>query len=71
MKKLISPSPLRAFYLFASSIIWLGIYLTGFEQASWVLYVPATTFMFAAITGICPSYILFGYFMSSGQEQTS
>jgi hypothetical protein len=54
-----SNMPLRAFYLFAASAIWLGIWLTGFAQASWVLYVPATTFIFGAVTGYCPSLITF------------
>ncbi len=32
--------------------------LTGFRVVSWVLYVPAVFFSFAAITGICPGLIL-------------
>lgn len=59
MNKFKSNAPLRVFYLFAASAIWLGIWLTGFTQASWVLYVPATTFVFAAATGFCPSLITF------------
>jgi hypothetical protein len=54
-----SNAPLRVFYLFGASVIWLGIWLTGFSEASWVLYVPAVTFVFAAITGFCPSLITF------------
>lgn len=54
-----SNASLRAFYLFAASAIWLGIWLTGFSQSSWVLYVPGVTFVFAAITGFCPSLIFF------------
>ena len=59
MKIYKSNTPLRAFYLFAASAIWLGIWLTGFSEASWILYVPATTFVFGAITGYCPSLITF------------
>ena len=59
MKEYKSNAALRAFYLFAASTIWLGIWLTGFSESSWVFYVPATTFMFAAITGFCPSLIAF------------
>lgn len=54
-----SNAPLRAVYLFSASVIWLGIWLTGFAESSWVLYVPATTMMFAAVTGFCPSLITF------------
>ena len=53
-----SDTPLRMFYLFAASMIWLGIMLTGFSEASWVFYVPGITFTIAAITGFCPSLIV-------------
>lgn len=52
-----SSAPLRAFYLFAATTIWLGIWLTGFSESSWVFYVPGVTFAIAAITGFCPSLI--------------
>ena len=46
-------APIRFFLLFLSSVIWLGIWHTGFEVVSWVLYIPAVFLLFAAITGIC------------------
>ena len=51
-------SALRALFLFAACVLWTGIALTGFRVVSWVLYVPAAFFSFAAITGICPGLIL-------------
>ena len=39
-------------------IIWLGIFLTGFSNVHWLLYVPAVALIFAAVTGICPSQLL-------------
>lgn len=50
---------LRAFYLFAAGVIWLGIWQTGFSQSSWILYVPALTFIFGGVVGYCPSLIAF------------
>lgn len=47
-------SPMRFFLLFAGIIIWVGIYLTGFEVVHWFLYLPAAFFVIAAITGFCP-----------------
>ena len=47
-------SPIRMFLLFAGAMLWLGIWLTGFDTVHWFLYVPAIFFIFAAITGICP-----------------
>jgi len=58
MKFFIAPPWMRLFLLFGGALIWLGIWLTGFAVASWVLYVPAVTFVFAAITGICPGAIV-------------
>ena len=40
-----------------SAMISLGIWLTGFDKASWVLYVPAVSALFAGVTGICPGMI--------------
>lgn len=45
-------------FFVAGSVIWLGIGLTGFNTAHWVLYIPSVFFHFAAITGICPDLIL-------------
>ncbi len=47
-------SPMRMFLLMAGSMVWLGIWLTGFDTVHWFLYLPATFFIFAAITGFCP-----------------
>ncbi len=40
------------------TVISIGIWHTGFDKASWVLYVPAGLTLFAGITGICPGLIL-------------
>jgi hypothetical protein len=57
-------SPLRFFLLTVAAVILLGIWLTGFSVAHWVLYLPVIFFVFAASTGICPgmhvSKMLFG-----------
>ncbi len=45
---------MRIFVLVVGVLIWLGIWHTGFATASWILYLPAVFFLFAAITGICP-----------------
>jgi len=50
-------TPIRFFLLFVSTIIWVGIWHTGFNIASWVLYIPATFLLLAAIIGICPGMI--------------
>ena len=50
--------PMRIWYAFMGLMIWAGIYLTGFSNVSWLLYVPAGAAIFAAITGICPSQIV-------------
>jgi hypothetical protein len=47
----------RMLLLTFSAVIGAGIWLTGFDKASWVLYVPAGMALFAGITGICPGLI--------------
>ena len=51
-------SAMRFFFLVTGSIVWLGIWLTGFGNAHWVLYIPGVFFYFAAVTGICPGLII-------------
>ena len=49
---------MRFFFLFSGSVIWIGIWLTGFSTVHWLLYVPAINFYFAAVTAICPGIII-------------
>jgi hypothetical protein len=49
---------MKVWFALFGIIIWLGIYLTGFSNVHWLLYVPAAGFILAAITGICPSQLL-------------
>lgn len=58
MEKYKISKPMRFFFLFSGTLIWLGIGLTGFAVAHWVLYVPAVFFSFAVVTGICPGIII-------------
>lgn len=57
MKNLLIGKSLRFFFFGSGLMIWLGIYLTGFDVVHWVSYFPAVFFIFAAVTGICPSII--------------
>ncbi|NCF09672.1 MAG: hypothetical protein GWP66_03220 [Gammaproteobacteria bacterium] len=49
-----APTELRIFFAVSGLILWLGLWHTGFGAASWILYVPALFFPFAALSGICP-----------------
>jgi hypothetical protein len=41
-----------------AAMIFGGIWLTGFNQVHWLLYVPAAALVFGALTGICPGLML-------------
>ena len=60
---------MRLFFLVSGSFIWLGLWLTGFENAHWLLFVPAVFFAFAALTGICPGLIISKWLLPSKQRQ--
>lgn len=49
---------MRFFFLVSGSLMWLGIWLTGFDLVHWVLYIPAVTFWLAALTGLCIGMIV-------------
>lgn len=57
MKDLLISKPMRFFFFVSSIIMWIGIYLSGFSNIHWLLYIPAALFIFAAATGICPGMI--------------
>jgi len=57
MSKHILGKSMRFFFLGAGLVIWLGIYLTGYDVVHWFAYFPAVFFLFAAVTGICPGII--------------
>jgi hypothetical protein len=59
MKKyMIGSKALRMTFLMLGLVIWLGIWLTGFNAVHWVLYFPAVFVTFAGVTGICPGLIV-------------
>lgn len=51
-------SAIRMLFLMVAGLILVGIWLTGFNVAHWLLYVPAAALAFAGITGICPGYLM-------------
>jgi hypothetical protein len=59
---------MRIWFALFGILLWLGIYLTGFSVVHWILYLPAAGFIFAAITGICPSQIIVNKLFSSKKE---
>ncbi|MBI3354346.1 MAG: hypothetical protein HY034_05615 [Nitrospirae bacterium] len=58
MEKYKINTAMRFFLFFSGTMIWAGIWLTGFGAAHWLLYVPGVFFYFAVITGICPGMII-------------
>jgi hypothetical protein len=49
---------LRMQFLTLAAIFLVGIFLTGFGQVHWFMWVPVVLLVFAAITGICPGLML-------------
>ena len=62
-------SEMRVWFALFGILIWLGIYLTGFSNVHWLLYIPAIALIFAAVTGICPSQILISSFFRSKKTE--
>lgn len=48
------PAALRVFFLVVATVISLGIWLTGYKNVHWLLFLPPAFLYFAAITGFCP-----------------
>ncbi len=53
------PAALRLIFFVSGIMQFLAIALTGFAVVHWFAYVPATAFVLAGVTGICPGLQLF------------
>lgn len=58
MKNYLLGRAMRFFFLVVATVLWVGIWLTGFGTVHWILFIPAVFFVFAAVTGICPGIII-------------
>ncbi len=61
-----SSTAMRLFFLFASSFLGLGIWLTGVSETHWFMYLSTVDLLIAALTGICPSLIVSTYLFGKG-----
>lgn len=52
-----STPTMRLWFAFMAAILWIGIYLTGFNLVNWVIYLPVIGFTAAGLFGYCPSQI--------------
>ena len=62
---------MRIWCAFVGMILWAGIYLSGFSNVHWLLYVPAVGFVFAATTGLCLSLTAISKIFGFDTKQTS
>ncbi|HIJ26641.1 MAG: DUF2892 domain-containing protein [Gammaproteobacteria bacterium] len=49
----------RMMFFTAATVISIGIFLTGWQQAHWLLFIPPIGFLFSGITGFCPPIYLY------------
>jgi hypothetical protein len=49
---------LRMQFFTMAAILFVGIWLTGFDRVHWFLYVPVVFLVFAGVSGICPGLII-------------
>ena|GEM_PF-509672 len=44
---------MRRWFLGPMIMLWIGIYLTGFKESHWLIYIPAVMSIVASTTGYC------------------
>jgi hypothetical protein len=44
-------------FISVAIVVFIGIFLTGFDKVHWFLYVPVVLLLFAGLTGICPGLL--------------
>ena len=62
-------SAIRMTFILVAALILVGIWLTGFQNVHWFLYLPPAALLFAGITGICPSFITFKKLGFKGEQK--
>ncbi len=70
MEKYKISNAMRFFFFVGGSMIWLGIWLTGFGTAHWLLYIPAISFYIASATGICIGMIVSNMLFGKKDEKS-
>lgn len=60
----------RLTFFNTSMLAFVGIYLTGYDQVHWFIYVVPVVYLFSAATGFCPGIAL-SKWMLRGQRGTS
>ncbi|TSJ44510.1 hypothetical protein FO440_10130 [Mucilaginibacter corticis] len=60
---------MRIWFAMMAAMLWAGIYITGFTNASWLLYVPATGLMIALAMGFCPVQRMIAKMLGEGQRK--
>lgn len=48
----------RMLFLTVAILLGVGIFLSGWQQVHWLLYLPPVMLVFAGVTGICPGLII-------------
>lgn len=48
----------RFFFFNVGLVMWLGIYLTGFDEVHWLSFVMPSFLWFAALSGFCPGLLV-------------
>ena len=61
-------SAIRMLFIVMAVTIGVGIWLTGYQNVHWFLYLPPAALLFAGITGICPGYMVFRKLGFKGQD---
>lgn len=70
MKSNMNPA-MRLFFFVLSSVILLGIWLTGFNNVHWLLYLPVALLYMAAVIGFCPGLHFSGMVFPAKTAKTS
>lgn len=60
----------RLTFFNTSILAFIGIYLSGYNQVHWFMYVVPVVYLFSAITGFCPG-IAISKWMLRGSDSVS
>ena len=49
----------RMLFFTVAALLGAGIWLSGWEDVHWLLYLPTVMLVFAGVTGVCPGLVLY------------
>jgi len=60
----------RLTFLNTSILAFMGIFLSGYDQVHWFMYVVPAVYLFSSVTGFCPGLMVSKFILGNHTESS-